>query len=176
MFTLQTTTFTKYSRISAKKCNQHEVLNQRCLQSITKYSRFTQRPSITKYSRVVVVDVCCCRKHPSRSTHECYLNIHHEITRPCPVVSCLSITKYSRVVVVVVVVIVAESSITKYSRIFFWRYSDVGYWWYQIVLLQRSRTTLDKSLPKCFSQRREEPKTQTASTEQLKPTDQSLCT
>ena len=106
MFTLQTTTFTKYSRISAKKCNQHEVLNQRCLQSITMYSRFTQRQSITKYSRVVVVDVCCCRKtsitkytrmlsvHPSRSnsTLPCsQLSIHHEVLTCCCCRCCQSI-------------------------------------------------------------------------------------
>ena len=111
MFTLQTTTFTMYSRsfgqeLQPSRSSQptkihHEVFT---IYPAGHPSRSTHvllllfvvvEKTITNYTRMLPV-------HPSRGT------------QPCLAVSCSSITKYSRVVVVVVVVVI-KASITKYS-------------------------------------------------------------
>ena len=142
VFALRTTTFTKYSRIFGQ-----EVQTSRSAQP-------TMMPSI--HHEVLTIHPA---GHPSRSTHVLLLlllfvvvetsitkytrmsSVHlSRSTQPCLAVSCPSITKYSRVVVVVVVVV---KSI--HHEVLTWMYSDVGYWWYkfpfEVQFTQSPRST-----------------------------------
>ena len=99
--------------------------------------KFLQTTSITKYSRIYDQGV-----QPSRSFQPTMMQtIHHEVLTISP--SCPSITKYSRVVVVVnhpsrsthVLLLLLSNHPSRSTHDFLhWRYSDVGYWWFQIAL------------------------------------------
>ena len=114
--------------------------------------------SITKYSRMLTV-------HPSRSnsTLPCrLLSIHHEVLTCCCCRCCCNCCR-----------IIHHEVLTNFLLEVFRR-------WLLVVsncpFAKTANHIRQESAQVFLSRRRGEPKTQTASTEQLKPTDQSLCT
>ena len=137
VFTLQTKTFTKYSRIFGQEVQP---------------SRSSQPTMPSIHHEVLTIYPA---GHPSRSTHVllllyvcCCRNIHHEIHTN---VVCPSITKYSTLPC-------SQMSIHHevltccccrcqniHHEVLTWRYSDVGYWWFKlpfaVQFTQSPRTT-----------------------------------
>ena len=188
---------------SAKKCKHHEVLKttMKPSKTITKYSRFTQ---LAIPHEVLTCFCCCClllSEHPSRSTHECCLSIHYEVLK-FALQSAVHPSRSTHVLLLLMFVVVEKTSITKYTRMLsvhpsrsnstlpcsqlsihhevltccccrcccyccrIIRHEVLT----QIVLAKTANHIRQES------RKRGEPKTQTANTEQTKPTDQSLCT